>query len=246
MHNEERSAGGPVTRRQLVTRWGAAAIAAVTGRDATAAASPVAAPDCVAQPQQTEGPYFVDRQLARRDIRVDPSSGQVSAGVPLQLRLVLSRVTAAGACALLPGAQVDIWHCDAAGIYSAVRDRRTDSRGRKFLRGYQLSDAAGEVRFVTIYPGWYPGRAVHIHFKVRVPAANGRVDEFTSQLYFDDALTDRVHREPAYAANRGQRLLNERDMVFREGGTRLILPIAKAGDGYHATFSVAMRPVTSV
>jgi len=78
------------------------------------------------------------------------------------------------------------------------------------------------VAFTTIYPGWYPGRAVHIHFKIRVPAAEGRTDEFTSQLYFGDVLTDQVHARTPYSAQRGQRLLNERDMIFREGGTQLV------------------------
>ena len=74
-----------------------------------------------------------------------------------------------------------------------------------------MSDERGLVRFTTIYPGWYRGRAVHIHFKIRMAAANGRTDEFTSQLYFPDELTDRVHARQPYAAHHGQRLLNSRD-----------------------------------
>jgi protocatechuate 3,4-dioxygenase beta subunit len=147
-----------------------------------------------------------------------------------------------GACAVLPGAQVDIWHCDALGVYSDVEDRDSSTRGQQFLRGYQISDHEGVVRFATIYPGWYRGRAVHIHFKVRVPGQNGRLDEFTSQLYFSDELTDRVHEAQPYAANRGQRLLNSRDMIFREGGTQLVLPVVEEGGGYAATYRIAMRP----
>jgi DNA-binding response OmpR family regulator len=85
------------------------------------------------------------------------------------------------------------------------------------------------------------GRAVHVHFKVRVPGDNGRIDEFTSQLYFSDQLTDRVHRAQPYAAHKGQRLLNSRDMIFREGGTRLVLPVVEEGGGYAATYRIAMR-----
>jgi protocatechuate 3,4-dioxygenase beta subunit len=144
---------------------------------------------------------------------------------------------------VLRGAKVDIWHCDALGVYSDVQDRRTDTRGQQFLRGHHVSDTDGIVRFTTIYPGWYGGRAVHIHFKVRTPGENGRTDEFTSQLYFQDELTDRVHAGAPYAANKGQRLLNTRDMIFREGGTQLILPVVEGTAGYSATFRIAMRPL---
>jgi protocatechuate 3,4-dioxygenase beta subunit len=142
---------------------------------------------------------------------------------------------------VLPGAQVDIWHCDATGRYSDVSDRTADTRGQQFLRGYQVSDGDGVVRFATIYPGWYRGRAVHIHFKVRTPGENGGTDKFTSQLYFADELTDRVHTSEPYAANRGQRLLNTRDMIFREGGAQLILPVVEQAGRYAATFRIAMR-----
>jgi protocatechuate 3,4-dioxygenase beta subunit len=98
------------------------------------------------------------------------------------------------------------------------------------------------VHFTTIYPGWYPGRAVHIHFKIRVPAAGGRIDEFTSQLYFSDELTDRVHAQEPYSAHHGQRLLNSRDMIFREGGSQLLLPVVESEDVYQATFRIAMQP----
>ena len=200
------------------------------------------AQDCIAQPEQTEGPYFVDKQLERSDIRLDPATGKMSAGVPLALQFNFSRVTAAGACSVLPGAQVDIWHCDALGLYSDAKDRDSDTTGRQFLRGYQTTDRSGIVRFNTIYPGWYRGRAVHIHFKVRVPGENGVTDEFTSQLYFPDDFTDRVHAREPYAAKKGQRLLNSRDMIFREGGTQLVLPVAEINDGVAATFRIAMRP----
>ena len=246
MQNDDRPVGRFLTRRELMALFGASApVAAMTHRvtaGAPDAASALTAPDCVAQPRQTEGPYFVDERLQRSDIRLDPATGRTTAGAPLDLRLVVSQVTATGACAPLPGAQVDIWHCDAAGVYSDVRDRSFDTMGQKFLRGYQVTDADGRVRFTTIYPGWYPGRAVHIHFKIRVPAAAGRTDEFTSQLYFADELTDRVHAREPYSAKRGQRLLNVRDMIFRGGGAQLILPVVEGGAGYAATYRIAMRP----
>ncbi len=243
MHNDDRPVGRFLSRRETLALFSAsAAWLAPRAAAHTGHVDPVlAAPDCVAQPEQTEGPYFVDRVLERSDLRLDPATGTMSAGAPLTLQFALSRVTAAGACAVLPGAQIDIWHCDALGVYSDAEDRRTNTRGRQFLRGYQISDESGVVRFTTIYPGWYRGRAVHIHFKVRTPGVGGRIDEFTSQLYFPDDLTDRVHAAEPYAANRGQRLLNTRDMIFREGSTQLILPVVEDQGRFAATYRIAMR-----
>jgi protocatechuate 3,4-dioxygenase beta subunit len=255
MHKDDRPIGRLLNRREALAPAFAVGfgVAGLFGASAASLAPRAVAqtsrvdpvlgvPDCVAQPEQTEGPYFVDKALERSDIRLDPVTGRVTAGAPLALQFVLSSMTPTGACMALPRAQVDIWHCDAAGRYSDVADRNSDTRGQQFLRGYQVSDAAGAVRFTTIYPGWYRGRAVHIHFKVRVPGQGGRTDEFTSQLYFSDELTDRVHAAQPYAANKGQRLLNARDMIFREGGTQLILPVVENDDGYEATYRIAMRP----
>ena len=244
MHTDDRPVGRAFTRRDLVKLFGlpGAALSARAGAQPVPAAATLAQQDCIAQPQQTEGPYFVDDSLQRSDVRLDPRTGRVSQGAPLTLRFVVSRVTDQAACAVLPGAQVDVWHCDAAGLYSDVLDKRVDTTGQRFLRGHQRTDANGLVEFQTIYPGWYPGRAVHIHFKVRVPGAAGRTDEFTSQLYFDDELTTRVHAREPYSAKKGQRLLNARDMIFREGGAQLMLPAVEAGDGYTATFRLAMQP----
>jgi protocatechuate 3,4-dioxygenase beta subunit len=145
-------------------------------------------PTCVVRPQQTEGPYFVDEKLNRSDIQSDPSDGSVKQGVPLRLVFHVSEING-GSCIPLTGATVDLWHCDALGVYSDVTDPSFSTVGKKFLRGYQVTDANGTVEFVTIYPGWYPGRTVHIHFKIRTDSASQRGYEFTSQLYFDDALT---------------------------------------------------------
>jgi protocatechuate 3,4-dioxygenase beta subunit len=244
MHHDDRLVGRFLSRREAMALFAASATAAL-GHTVHAQARgdevPPGSPDCVAQPEQTEGPYFVDTVLERSDIRHDPTTGRISAGAPLALQLVLSQVTPAGACAVLPGAQVDIWQCDAVGVYSDVDDRSANTIGQRFLRGYQVSDAAGVVRFTTIYPGWYRGRAVHVHFKVRVPSVNGITDELTSQLYFPDDLTDRVHARAPYAAHKGQRLLNSRDMIFRDGGTQLVLPVVESGVGYAATYRIAMR-----
>jgi protocatechuate 3,4-dioxygenase beta subunit len=248
MHTDDTPRGALLTRRQVVALFGASAAAAMAAAASPATAQSSAAtgeflPNCVAIPQQTEGPYFVDERLLRSDLRHDPANGTMVPGAPLELRLRVAAIGAGGACAPLAGALVDIWHCDARGVYSDVRDPGFDTVGQKFLRGYQVTDDAGQVAFTTIYPGWYAGRAVHIHFKVRTPQrGGGQGSEFTSQFYFDDALTDRVFASAPYSGHRGQRLLNERDMIFREGGSRLMLPVTTTGETHSAVFNIAMQP----
>ena len=199
-----------------------------------------AAPTCVLTPQQTEGPYFVDERLNRSDIRSDPSDGTVKDGVPLRLVLQVSQVTG-GACSPLVGAQVDLWQCDALGVYSDVRDPGFISSGAKFLRGYQVTDDNGSVQFTTIYPGWYQGRTVHIHFKVRTTPDSESGHELTSQFYFDDAITDQVHAQQPYA-QKGQRTLrNAQDGIFRNGGSQLLLPLTQEGQGYAASFQLGLQ-----
>jgi protocatechuate 3,4-dioxygenase beta subunit len=197
-------------------------------------------PACIVRPEQTEGPYFVDEKLNRSDIRSDPSDGSVKDGVPLKLTFRVSGISGT-ACTPLAGAIVDIWHCDALGVYSDVTDRSFNTVGKKFLRGYQVTDANGTVQFTTIYPGWYPGRTVHIHFKVRTDATSGQRYEFTSQLYFDDSISDRVYTQAPYAS-KGQRTQNNaEDGIFKDGGDQLLLKLTKNGQGYAATFDVGLQ-----
>lgn len=106
----------------------------------------------VATPAITEGPYFVDELLNRTDIRSDPTDGTFRAGLPLRLGITVSQLSG-GVITPLPGATVDLWQCDALGVYSDVASENT--AGQKFLRGYQVTDDHGKVRFLTIYPGWY-------------------------------------------------------------------------------------------
>lgn len=241
MMDENRAVGHLLSRREVVLLLGGSAAYLMAGNliPRWAVASPQD-PLCVVRPEQTEGPYFVDERLNRSDIRIDPTDGQVKPGTPLALTLVVSRLDA-GDCLPLPGAQVDIWHCDAMGVYSDVRDPDFNTIGRKFLRGYQVTDARGEVRFVTVYPGWYPGRTIHIHFKIRTAPAAQRRFEFTSQLYFDDGLTDRVHAEPPYALNGQRTARNQHDWIFRRGGDRLMLAPTATTDGYAASFAIGLQ-----
>lgn len=197
-------------------------------------------PACVARPEQTEGPYFVDEKLDRSDIRTDPTTGAESPGLPLDLTFNVSRV-AAGSCEPLAGAWVDVWQCDHLGVYSDARDASFNTVGKKFLRGYQVTGAAGQARFTTIYPGWYSGRAVHIHFKVRSAPSAGRGFDFTSQLYFDDAFTDKVHARPPYATKGQRNQRNSGDGIFRRGGSQLLVDVTETGGRGKASFDIGLQ-----
>ena len=198
----------------------------------TAGTTAETASTCVVKPEQTEGPYFVDTKLDRSDIREERE------GTPLELVFNVSRVDAGddAACGPLASALVDIWHCDALGQYSGVENNDEET----FLRGYQLTDDSGTARFTTIYPGWYRGRAVHIHFKIRSSPESEQGYEFTSQLYFDDALTDEVHSQGPYAEKGERDQLNSEDGIFQGGGDELLLALTENGQGYAATFDIAL------
>jgi protocatechuate 3,4-dioxygenase beta subunit len=234
-----------ISRRQALLLLGAAGATMIGGRSrvysASARSKDGKLPACIVTPKQTEGPFFVDERLKRSDIGVDPSDGNVKSGVPLHLTLRVSAVDGAG-CKPLSGAIVDIWQCDAIGVYSAVNDSGSQSSGAKnFLRGYQVTEADGSAQFTTIYPGWYPGRTVHIHFKVRVSGKSGGGQELTSQLYFDDALTDKVHAQSPYAGKGQRAVRNQRDGLFRNGGPQLMLSPVRSGEGYTATFDIGLQ-----
>lgn len=248
MHNDDRPVGRVLTRREVLALMGMSGAAILAGcrpsRDGaaaaatTAAAGDVAFPACVVLPEQTEGPYFVDLPLDRADIRSDPGTSAAKPGVPLAMAFRVSRVDGTS-CAPIAGARVDVWHCDAQGIYSDVEDPSFNTKGQRFLRGYQLTDASGMARFTTIYPGWYRGRTVHIHFKVRTEPTAERGQEFTSQLYFDDAVSDRIFQHSPYEA--GARTRNAQDGIFRRNGEQLLVPVKEAGSGYEATLELGMR-----
>lgn len=215
------------------------AATAVPTITAEVAAATVPVPACVVRPEQTEGPYFVDTQLNRADIRSDPADGSVRPGAPLALTFLVSRI--GDRCAALPGAMVDVWHCDAGGVYSGVSDNNFGSTaGQQFLRGYQITDAGGAATFTTIYPGWYPGRTVHIHFKIRTDE-NGANYEFTSQLYFDDAFSGQVFTAEPYAGRGDRDTRNDNDGIYRNGGELLTLNVTPNGDGYAAVFEIGMQ-----
>jgi protocatechuate 3,4-dioxygenase beta subunit len=195
---------------------------------------------CIVKPQQTEGPYFVEEKFNRSDIRANTADKSIQPGTELRLTLQVSQVTG-NSCKPLAGVIVDIWHCNAEGIYSGVLDRSFDTRGKNFLRGSQISDSNGIVQFVTIYPGWYDGRTVHIHFKIRSNSSSQKSYEFTSQLYFDDSLTDRVYAQGIYAARGERTLRNDRDGIYQGGGKELTLRLKKDKDSYVGKFDLGLE-----
>ena len=262
-HADDLPVGRILTRREVLALFGAAGaailVACASGQSGAAqstsvpsqsppsastqapsAATTSALPACIVRPALTEGPYFVDEKLNRSDIRSDPSDGSVTAGAPLSLTVRVARI-AGSACTPLSGATVDVWHCDALGVYSDASDPGFNTKGKKFLRGSQVTDANGNAQFTTIYPGWYQGRAVHIHFKIRTTAGSGAAYDFTSQWFFDESLTDQVHAQAPYASKGQGRLRNEGDGIFQGGGKQLILNVGKTTPGYAATFDIGLQ-----
>jgi protocatechuate 3,4-dioxygenase beta subunit len=199
----------------------------------SAAANAATVPACVVRPEVTEGPYYVDEQLVRSDIRSDPGTGSVRPGTPLVLTFNVSKVSN-GSCTAFEGATVDIWHCDADGQYSDVSDRGFDTKGQKWLRGSQVTDASGRASFTTIYPGWYSGRAVHIHYKVHPDTSK----VFTSQLFFDDALSEQVFAQAPYASKGKPDTLNSTDSIYQD---LMLLTVNKTDQGYAATFDIGVQ-----
>ncbi|MGV9274866.1 intradiol ring-cleavage dioxygenase [Streptomyces griseosporeus] len=180
---------------------------------------------CVLTPEQTEGPYYLDLETVRKDIT------EGKAGVPLTLRVT---VVDAATCAPLPRTAVDIWHCDALGVYSGyVAGGSTPDT--TFLRGVQLTDSAGVAEFTTVYPGWYVGRALHIHVKTHAggTVSNGTYHgghvSHTGQLYFPEAYNSRIAALFPYRNNTATRTLNARDGIYRNGGSSTLLNLTQTG-----------------
>jgi protocatechuate 3,4-dioxygenase beta subunit len=199
-------------------------------------------------PQQTEGPYFVEGMPKRSDIRSDPSDGLVQQGVPLRLILHVYEVDN-GSCVPLNGSRVDIWHANSKGVYSGVNDQSTT--GKKSLRGYQVTDDNGTVRFITIYPGWYQGRAIHIHVKVHTFEGLEKSLEWTSQFYFNNSINAQVHTQPPYSNHGPPDMTNEQDgiytgasvdgLVHSNSGKDLMLNLTKDGQSYLGTFNIVLN-----
>jgi protocatechuate 3,4-dioxygenase beta subunit len=181
---------------------------------------------CVLAPEQTEGPYYLPGDKVRRNVT------EGKPGAALTLRLTVVDVST---CKPIKGAAVDIWHCDAAGVYSGVQAQNTV--GQRFLRGIQKTDAKGVAAFRTIYPGWYPGRTVHIHVRVYL---GGNIIH-TGQLYFPDTFTDSVYNRTPYNGRPDRDMRNASDSVYRNGGSKSMLRLTKRGTGYLGTLVMGVQ-----
>jgi protocatechuate 3,4-dioxygenase beta subunit len=200
-----------------------AASAAGSGSGPAAVAS--GAVSCVLTPELTEGPYYVPSEKVRRNIT------EGKPGTRLDLRLT---VVDASACKAIKSAVVDIWHADAGGVYSGAV---AGNSGTNFMRGIQKTDSGGLARFISVFPGWYQGRAVHIHVKVHL----GGTVVHTGQFFFNDALTDAVYKRSPYAARGSRDTRNAADSIYRNGGSRSMLKVTRLGTGYRGAITMGVH-----
>jgi uncharacterized protein (TIGR03437 family) len=231
--NEKRELELLLSRRRTLAMLGGAGMLAATGKlDAATCVNLAGA--------QTEGPYWVEENLNRSDIRTDPSDGSIRPGTLLNLKVNVVNENGT-TCAPLAGAKVDIWHCDAGGIYSD--ETANNSRGKKFLRGYQVTDDNGAVNFVTIYPGWYSGRTVHIHFRIRTYQGATQLGEFVAQIFFDDTLTDTIFKTAPYSTRPNRDTRNSNDMVLTgtRNGAIVYADVTQTAAGYTATATIGVN-----
>ncbi|MEV4145943.1 protocatechuate dioxygenase [Amycolatopsis sp. NPDC049691] len=219
------------------------ALQAVTDADLTALFT--GARTCTLTAATTQGPYYFDADKIRSDVREDKQGAK--------LRLAL-QVQDSETCKPIPHAVVEIWHCDAGGLYSGAEaasggggtpptgppptgtpPTRTPPPGgdadleptddKRFLRGAQVTDQRGIVEFTTIWPGWYRGRTVHVHVMVHV----GNEKTLTTQLMFDEALNSEVLATQPYAQRTGRDTFNDNDSIYQPS---MLLKVTKARDGY--------------
>src|SRR5882757_6507584 len=220
----------PVLSRRAA--FAALSVPAVNALTSAARATPVADAGgfrdvCFLTPQSIEGPFYLDPRLVRAQI----AEGRT--GVPLRVDL---RVVDGATCKPSKRARVDIWHADAQGIYSGYEgqgDKQNLSTvGQKFLRGTQFTDSGGAVSFETIYPGWYTGRATHIHFKVLLDDRN----VLTGQMYLPDAVNEFIYANiPAYADRLSPRVVvnaNDRFANFNDPDRLSFCAIKEERDCY--------------
>jgi protocatechuate 3,4-dioxygenase beta subunit len=215
------------------------ALQAVTDADLTAMFT--GARTCTLTPSATQGPYYFDADKIRSDVREDKQ------GVKLRLAL---QVQDSETCKPIPHAVVEIWHCDAGGLYSGAEAESSGGGGtpptgtpptgppptggdadleptddKRYLRGAQVTNQRGIVDFTTIWPGWYRGRTIHVHVMVHV----GNEKTLTTQLMFDEDLNAKVMATEPYAQRSGRDTFNDGDFIYQPS---MLLKVTKARDGY--------------
>lgn len=244
----------PMRRRELMAlSAGALASAALyacgadeDGTVQSAAQGGKSIPDCVLTPEQLEGPFYIDLAQVRQDITEDRP------GVPLALAVT---VVDASTCEPIRNAAVDVWHCDALGVYSG--EPSEGSEDATFLRGIQLTDPEGLAEFKTIYPGQYPGRTTHIHLKVHTGGGRsggtyaGGHASHTGQLFTTDQRDAEVFALSPYDRNPAEITPRTSDFIFQEqGGSSATLALTPAGtsltrDGLRGAVTLGVDPSSS-
>jgi protocatechuate 3,4-dioxygenase beta subunit len=239
-----------LTRRRLLEILGGAGAAALSGCGSSSTSASSASgstsgttsgttASCVLTPELTVGPYFVDEKLNRSDLTTNTTDTNVLNATPLTLTMTIMQYASSG-CSALVGAQVDIWHADAAGIYSDESVENTT--GQTFLRGYQITDSNGAVTFETVVPGWYSGRTIHIHVMIRTLSSSGSVlTEFTTQLFFDQTLLNALTTTVSPYSSRGvPDTTNAQDGIYNSA-TQLTLTNATSAGGYVASITLGVQ-----
>jgi protocatechuate 3,4-dioxygenase beta subunit len=180
---------------------------------------------CAVTPTETIGPYPSLTDLFRSEIR-EGKAGTV-------LTLTVKVVNANAGCAAVPNANVEIWHVDSAGTYSQYGTQTAQT----FLRGIQTTNSNGEVTFTTIYPGWYQGRATHIHLEVTINGVSRKV----TQMAFPESVNNTVHRSGVYASRGANPISNLSDGIFADSlSSEIVTPTGDVSAGYAATFQIGV------
>jgi len=236
-------------RRQALQLMGAASVLALTGREAASGELlyGAAAAACRNDIESTAGPYPNIDPLERRDLRAN-SRGNTSLKPGAQLTLRIRVHDIENACAPIPGAVVDIWGADAVGTYAGYAPFNTV--GQDFCRGYQRTDANGQAEFLTLFPGSYTGRALHIHFSIQSQARNLRPNDdgrnlpnvFVAQLYFAASTADEVFASNPIYQQGARRTPNEADSIYlSDGGSSYIVTVTKTASGYVGEIDVGVK-----
>ena len=265
-HHESSHRG--LRRREALAAVGSLGLGGMLGSARLGAADEAAAAQtCVLTPEVTEGPYWIENGLTRRDIRAGRG------GLPLEIVFTMQN---ARTCEPIAGADVEIWHCDAGGIYSGYESlsegvgttpgeppggtpRADDppagqppsggaggggdqepTDDKRYLRGHQRSERNGEVRFLTVFPGWYRGRTPHIHLKVHV----GGDVVHTGQVFFDERITAAVYRRAPYRSHGQPDTRHAADAIFAAAGrSKAVLALRRRGKGkpgYRGTITLGV------
>ena len=215
------------TRTSTTTSTTSTSAAATANATSDLASRFEEASSCSLTPEETEGPYYIDVDSIRSDIRDGRPGKDLKVGIR-----VLDE-----SCDPVPDAVVEIWHCDGSGVYSGFEDQSQQANGgsgtttggtdtTRYLRGGQVTDADGIAQILTIYPGWYQGRTVHIHSKVHINNA----EALTTQLFFDDAVSDALFADSSpYDEHTGRQTTNANDGIFLDD---TLLTLSEDGDGY--------------